>query len=80
MVGALSDPTAEQKVAARLVHSHCRLRHMNSKKPQYCKQASVKIGSLWYDFMPSGMIFSPVEFCELLAATCLRFLVVCGCH
>ena len=50
------------------------------QKSQYCKKAGVKIGRLWYDFMPSGMIFSPVEFCKLLAATCFRFLVVCGCH
>ena len=63
-----------------LVDSHCRPRRMNSKKKHYCKKAGVKIGGLWYDFMPSGMIFSPVEFCKLLAATCLRFLVVCGCN
>ena len=24
--------------------------------------------------------FSPVEFCKLFPATCLRFMVVCGCH
>jgi len=51
-----------------------------AKKNQYCKKAGVKIGGLCYDFMPTDITFSPVELCELLAATCLRFLVVCGCH
>ena len=50
------------------------------KKNQYCKKAGVKIESWNMIFMPSGMIFSPVEICELLSVTCLRFLVVCGCH
>ena len=50
------------------------------KKNQYCKKAGVKIGGLCYHFISGSIIFSPVEFCELLAATCLRFLVVCGCH
>ena len=29
---------------------------------------------------PVVWFFPPVEFCKLLAATCLRFLVVWGCH
>ena len=84
MVFAMGDPSASvnKNVSARLVDLHCTPRQMNinCKQTQYCKKAGVKIGGLRYDFMPSGIIFSPVEFCKLLAATCLRFLVVCGCH
>ena len=46
MVGALSDLALQIKVK-------------EFQKKQYCKKAGVKIGSLWYDFMPSGMIFFP---------------------
>ena len=51
------------------------------KKP-ILQECQCKKWRLFYDFLPSGIIFSPVGFCncELLAATCLRFLVVCGCH
>ena len=58
MVGAMSDPTAQQKVSALLVYlqSHCSLTKANE---QYCKKAGEKFGGVWLDVMPSGMIFSP---------------------
>ena len=47
------------------------------QKTQILQESRCKNWRLVYDFMPSGIIFFPVEFCELLAATCLRFMVNC---
>ena len=50
------------------------------QKKTILQESRCKNWKLVYDIMPIGIIFSPFQFCELLAATCLRFLIVCGCH
>ena len=50
------------------------------QKTPTLQESQFKNWSFFWWFSAQWYYFFPVGFCELLAATCLRFLVVCGCN